>query len=148
MMKMKKLFFVMFILLLTLTCCKKNSNRNKIYAELKQACENVVDLELKGLEVYPNATDLFKQYKEEKIKLVLKAFDESNYSEEVKKLKEITTAFNKLTLDEDSFSFVERGIETNPYIDLFNSFLLKEIVMSAEENEIIELDKIKCIYLY
>lgn len=145
---MKKLLFIIPVLLLTLTSCKQNTRKDNIYTGLKLACEAVADLELKGLEVYPNASNLFRQYKEKKIQLVFKVFDESNYFEEVNKLKEITTAFNQLTLDEDSFYYVEQGIETNPYIEAFNSTLLKEIIMSSKENEIVELDKIKCIYLY
>lgn len=139
---------ITFIFLFVFTSCKKNTNKSNIYKELKEACDSVSNMELKGLEVYQNSTDLFEQYKEEKIKLILKVFDGSDYSYETNKLKEITTAFNRLTLDEDSFYYVEQGIETNPYLDLFNSTLLREIIMLSNENEFIELDKLKYIYLY
>lgn len=145
---MKKIFMITFIFLFVFTSCKKNTNKSNIYKELKEACDSVSNMELKGLEVYQNSTDLFEQYKEEKIKLILKVFDGSDYSYETNKLKEITTAFNRLTLDEDSFYYVEQGIETNPYLDLFNSTLLREIIMLSNENEFIELDKLKYIYLY
>lgn len=139
---------ITFIFLFVFTSCKKNTNKSNIYKELKEACDSVSNMELKGLEVYQNSTELFEQYKEEKIKLILKVFDGSDYSYETNKLKEITTAFNRLTLDEDSFYYVEQGIETNPYLDLFNSILLREIIMLSNENEFIELNKLKYIYLY
>lgn len=144
---MKKSFLMVFICLFVFSSCKQNSNKNNTYKKITNACENVVDMEIKGLEIYPRAPDLFKQYKEEKIKLIKKVFDGDNCSEEISNLKEIKSAFNKSTLDADSLSYVERGIETNPYIDLFNSILLREIILSADDNEVIELDKLKCIYL-
>ena len=81
---------ITFIFLFVFISCKKNTNKSNIYKELKEACDSVSNMELKGLEVYQNSTDLFEQYKEEKIKLILKVFDGSDYSYETNKLKEIT----------------------------------------------------------
>ena len=145
---MKKIFFMLFIFLFVFTSCRQGTNKKNVYTGLEVACANVIDMELKGLERYPDALNFFSLYKRKKIDLVFKAFNNIDYSEDIKYLKDITTTFNRLSLDDESFSYVERGIETNPYIELFNSALLREVIMSAKEDEIIELEKLKCIYLF